>query len=183
MKKPVSLLEIQTSVRSLLCLKKASQERRCPIDLSNPCEADEIDRGFTTETPPHILRAIRYIEENLSEAVTLEKLAQEAYLSKYHFCRLFYGHVGLTPMKFTSWMRIKKARDLLRREDLTVSVISVEVGFKDLGTFIRRFKQLTGMTPSAYRNFLRRKNKPAHKLTFLPERMVRIAAASASSFS
>ena len=60
-----------------------------------------------------VLRSISYISNNLASEITLEQLAAEAHLSKYHFCRLFKKHFAMTPMEFIACLRIRKAQDLL----------------------------------------------------------------------
>lgn len=153
--KPVNILELRITIEHLLQIKRASQEKRSPLAISEYFEKGEFIQGITTEKPAYILRAFRYIEENLSDKISLDMLAKEAHLSKYHFCRLFFRHTGMTPMKFTTFMRMQRAKELLKREDFTVSVIATQVGFNDLGTFIRQFKKHTSVTPTVYKGSLK----------------------------
>lgn len=153
--KPVNILELRITIEHLLQIKRASQEKRSPLAISEYFEKGEFIQGITTEKPAYILRAFRYIEENLSDKISLDMLAKEAHLSKYHFCRLFFRHTGMTPMKFTTFMRMQRAKELLKREDFTVSVIATQVGFNDIGTFIRQFKKHTSVTPTDYKGSLK----------------------------
>ncbi len=57
----------------------------------------------------------------------------------------------MNPMKFVTLLRIERAKELLKRNDFTVSLVANEVGFKDLSNFIRQFKKNTGVTPTMYR--------------------------------
>jgi AraC-like DNA-binding protein len=54
-------------------------------------------------------------------------------------------------MEFVSCLRITRARELLLREDLNISMVALEVGYNDASTFIRHFKKLTGLRPSDYK--------------------------------
>ncbi len=156
--KPADFFELQISIECILKIKRTSQERRSPILMLKFNRKEKFTPAITTDQPANILRAIKYIEGNLSKKISLEELARKVYLSKYHFCRLFSRHVGMAPMTFTSWMRIKRAKEYLKRKDLNVSTIALEVGFNDLGAFIRQFKKHAGVTPTAYRSSMRDSN-------------------------
>lgn len=147
--KPLNILELKTIVGKLLVLKRSSRENRTPLllDKSNP---EEVSAAANTDQPVNILKVIQYIENNFAEKISLDILAQEANLSKYHFCRFFTKYTGMSPMKFVASLRIEKAKELLKRQDQTISIISYLTGFNDLGTFIRQFKSATGLTPSVY---------------------------------
>jgi len=154
MGKPANFFELQDTIEKLLKMKRSSKEKRSPFILPYSTVYEKPIQTITTDKPACILRAIRYIEENFSGKISLDILAREANLSKYHLCRLFFRHTGMTPLRFTTLMRMQKAKSLLKRSDLTVSLISIQVGFNDLGTFIRQFKKHSGLTPTAYKNSL-----------------------------
>lgn len=152
--KPVNIFQLQNKIKNLLRIKRISKEKRTPFIPSQDSDIGETFRKITTNKPVCVLRAILYIEENLSEKISLDMLAKVANLSKYHFCRLFSRHTGMTPMKFATFMRIHRAKELLKKEDLTVSIIATQVGFNDLGTLIRQFKKHASVTPTTYKNSL-----------------------------
>ncbi len=101
--------------------------------------------------PESLVRAIRFIERNLSRPITLDKIAWQAFMSKYHFCRLFKQNMGVSPMQFVIHSRIKMAMTLLRRKDLPISVVAIQSGFNDLSEFNRQFRKITSWSPSEYR--------------------------------
>ena len=82
-------------------------------------------------------------------------LANQANVSKYHFCRLFKRRMGTTPMQFVLARRIIRAKELLRREGLTISMVAAEAGFSELSSFTEQFKKFTGKTPTQYRKSLK----------------------------
>ena len=98
-----------------------------------------------------IKRAIAFMEKHYDEEISLLQIAQSAFLSPCHFCRLFKKQVGTTCSKYLSILRINKARELLREKELSVTEICFKVGFNDLTHFERVFKGLEGTTPSVYR--------------------------------
>ena len=148
--KPVSLFELRLMIQQLLQIKRVSSEKRIPLAISENHNEDDFMESATTATPPFVLRAMRYIERNLADRISLDQLAEEANLSKYHFSRLFSRHTGMPPLQFASSMRIQRAKELLRSGELSISDICTEVGFTDSGTFEKQFKKHVGITPTAY---------------------------------
>jgi two-component system response regulator YesN len=154
--KPFDLRDLRSTIETLLTVKKTSNsERRNAILSSSGAEMELPASTLTTDKPTPVVRAIQYIENNLSEKFSLDTLAREANMSKYHFCRLFSQSMGLTPIQFAAFFRIERAKELLKRGDLTISAIALQVGFNDLGPFLRQFKKITGLTPSAYKKAMR----------------------------
>jgi AraC family transcriptional regulator len=72
-------------------------------------------------------------------------------MSKHHFCRVFKRHLGISPLQFFIRMRVERAKELLKNRALSVSMVALEVGFNDISNFIKHFKKVTGITPSAFR--------------------------------
>jgi AraC family transcriptional regulator len=96
--------------------------------------------------------ALRYIELHAADALDLETLARVAIMSKYHFLRTFRRIVGMTPYQFLLSVRMRKAAVRLATSSEPVSAIAFETGFGDLSTFNGRFRDVFGMSPTAYRN-------------------------------
>ena len=102
--------------------------------------------------PPAAMRRIReYVDAHLSENVDLPVLAGVAGLSVFHFAREFKRTVGVTPHYYLLKERLERARDLLGRTDLSLSVIALATGFADQSHFTRRFRQILGTTPGEFR--------------------------------
>lgn len=115
-------------------------------------------RGQTGEdayrTP--IERAQHFILDNFKSEISLERLALEANLSKYHFARRFKAATGFTSMHYLSLVRLSEAAKLLASTGMQVSEVCYEVGFGDLTHFERRFKKENGCTPTAFRKLFGR---------------------------
>jgi len=155
-RKPVRMAEVRSALHGLLKIREASQEQRSRYvsQINESSENFVCMQAETTDMPPNMLSVINFIEDNLSAPLSLDHLAQKAHLSKYHFCRLFKNHTGLNPIHFVNAAKIEKAKELLAKEHLTVSLVASEVGFNDTGSFIRMFKKLTDVTPSLYKKNL-----------------------------
>jgi YesN/AraC family two-component response regulator len=148
--KPVNLTELQETVDGILSVKKSAVERRRPFKTAGPLRKDPL-KILTTSHPVNIINVVRYIEDNLAGPLSLDELAAKADISKYHFCRFFKKHVGMTPMRYLISRRIAKARELLKKEDLPISAIAPAVGFNDMSSFTVQFKRFSGKTPIKYK--------------------------------
>jgi AraC-like DNA-binding protein len=105
-----------------------------------------------TELSLALLRKARdRIDRDYAEPLDINVLAAEAHCSRYHFMRSFQAAYGEPPGLYLTRRRIERAKDLLRSANLTVTEICFLVGFSSLGSFSRRFSELVGMSPSAYR--------------------------------
>lgn len=96
-------------------------------------------------------RAIQTMHTHLHEALTLEDLAAAAYLSPFHFHRVFCRLIGIPPGEFLSALRFQAARHLLLTTSLSVTDICFEVGYTSTGSFTSRFTQLVGLSPRLLR--------------------------------
>jgi AraC family transcriptional regulator len=108
--------------------------------------------------PERLRRAVGYMEKNLTAALPLEKIAEAACLSKFHFCRQFKKHFGKTPIQFMLDLRIHHAGALLRDTRLSIGTVATRTGFRDLSSFHKQFKRVYRCTPSVYRKSVQSKN-------------------------
>ncbi|WP_121627884.1 AraC family transcriptional regulator [Poseidonibacter antarcticus] len=88
-----------------------------------------------------------FINDSIDTKFTLENLASNVNLSKYHFLRLFKKEFGLTPHAFIVNERLNRANSLIQ-SGLSISEASIQVGFNDQSHFARNFKKYFGYTPS-----------------------------------
>lgn len=94
-------------------------------------------------------RVVVFIEEHLEEPLSLDRMADEANLSKYYFSRLFRDEVGQTPWAYVREARLKKAKTLLEQGIAPVTA-AVESGFFDQSHFTKALKDAEGKTPGQY---------------------------------
>ncbi len=98
-----------------------------------------------------IENAIKVMHAHLHERLTLADLASAAYLSPYHFNRVFHQVVGVPPGEYLAGLRLQMARRLLLTTSLSVTDICFEVGYTSPGSFTTRFTQLVGLPPRLLR--------------------------------
>lgn len=95
--------------------------------------------------------AIEYINNHLSENISLTQLAEAAHFSPYHFHRIFKNLLNETVNEFTNRVRLEKACNLLKYSKQTIMDISITCGYSSTSTFSRSFKKHYHVSPSEYR--------------------------------
>lgn len=98
-----------------------------------------------------VLTAIEYIEDRLAEGPSTAEIAEHAGMSRSHFSLLFKKETGCSLIEFIYKIRLERACLLLETTDLKAHVISEKVGIHNFKHFSRWFKQMTGLTPTEYR--------------------------------
>ena len=98
-----------------------------------------------------VVRVITDARERLCEPISLRDMSRVAYISPFHFNRVFHEITGLPPAKFISALRLDRAKRLLLNTQLSITDICYEVGYNSLGTFTRRFTELVGLGPREFR--------------------------------
>ena len=122
--------------------------------------ADEAKRTFCrrvaaprgrTASDPRIQRAIRYLEDHLTQKITLQQLATQAGLSREYFCTLFHQQTGKTVFAYLRWARIQLAKEMLAATENSLAAIASLLGFSSQSHFQRAFREVEGCTPFLYR--------------------------------
>jgi AraC family transcriptional regulator len=92
-----------------------------------------------------------YVEEHLSETISLRQLAGVAQLSPYHFARAFKQSFGTPPHHYHMSRRIERAKAILEGPARTVTEVGVMLGFSETSSFTASFRRSVGVTPTNYR--------------------------------
>jgi AraC-like DNA-binding protein len=115
-------------------------------------------RGYAHAVTPeelanlaHLRRARDLMDREYARPLEVAELARAALMSTAHFSRRFRAAYGETPYTYLMTRRIERAKALLRRGELSVTEVCLEVGCTSLGSFSARFTELVGETPTAYR--------------------------------
>lgn len=93
-----------------------------------------------------------YIQENFHRSITRSSIASRFNISANHLSRLFRQKGHMTLADYITWVRIDRAKFMLKRYSFRLNEVAVRCGFQDVNYFFRVFKNKTGLTPSEYRN-------------------------------
>jgi AraC family transcriptional regulator len=138
------------------------------VDITQSTQrSGQVERWRQQATPPTwrkstiaarrtaVDRVILEIRERLDEPLSLRDMADIAYLSPFHFNRVFTQVTGVSPCRFLTALRIEAAKHLLVTSAMRVTDVCFAVGYNSLGTFTTQFTQLVGLSPRRYRRLYR----------------------------
>lgn len=95
---------------------------------------------------------IAYINDNISEQLTIDGLSKHFFLSESYICRIFKLATGTTINKYITARRISIAKSLLSNGS-NVNDVCIQCGFNDYSNFLKSFKKAVGVSPKKYSNF------------------------------
>jgi AraC family transcriptional regulator len=117
-----------------------------------------VARAMTPKAAPQLamhpaVRTVkRLLDQEFEERWTLGELADRVGLAPSYRAGLFVDHLGQPPHRYLNERRVDRARQLLETSDLSITAMAVSLGFSSSQHFARVFRQLTGTTPTTYRN-------------------------------
>ena len=114
---------------------------------SEAVRSAEHDKGRCSEI---VSKAIAYIQENLTEDLSLSAIARAVGFSPIYFHKLFKASTGLTLRQYVENAKIKKASTLLVMTSMPLSQIATECGFSSQSYLNYAFKRKMGKTPREY---------------------------------
>ena len=144
-------LRFQEQMASLLSYH-LQQHRRIAETVNN---LPPVRKATRVELYKRLSRAMDVLRAGFCGEISLDQLAAEACLSKYHFLRLFHTAYGLSPYQYIQRLRIEKARLLLADSNLSITDLAGLLGFNNSQSFSRLFFQRMGLYPTDYRTRLK----------------------------
>lgn len=121
----------------------------CLLELVYLLNRDTVE---STPTPAGITgRVIEYINANIASINSLDTICSAIGMSKYHCCRQFKEHTGMTVMRYILKTRVVLAKGELETSAASVTEISEHFGFSSVSHFCQVFKDEMGLSPLQYR--------------------------------
>ena len=126
--------------------------------------------NLSSEIYQRIVIAKVFIDENYHESIDLEQISKKAYLSRFHFHRLFTRIYRKTPHQYLTQKRLEAAKTLLAKESISITDVCNQIGFESLGSFSSLFRKESGYSPQYYRNiaWLKKKLSKEQPGRFIP---------------
>lgn len=103
-----------------------------------------------------IEKAKRYIEANIDKNFGRDDVAKHVHLNPDYLSRLFKKEVGSTISEYTQLTRVRIAKELLEKTNLSVGNVAAKLGYSNFAHFSRMFKENIGMSPALYKNSCRK---------------------------
>ena len=137
----------------------ARELEACP-DFETMCRivTETLDEFMTTvydagktASSQYLASAIAYIRKHYAENLTLEQVAQSAFVSPYYLSHLFRAELDLTFSEYVLRFRINMAKKMMKEGNEKVQTIAEKVGFLDPNYFSKQFKRLVGVSPKKFR--------------------------------
>ena len=99
-----------------------------------------------------IAAAIEYMYINFRAQPTLDEVAAQVNMSPFHFQRMFQQWAGVSPKKFSQYLNVSNARNILKNSQLNLFDAAAETGLSGTGRLYDLFVKIEGMTPGEYKN-------------------------------
>jgi AraC family transcriptional regulator len=120
-----------------------------PRSEQNPVCARQLSRGGLATWQMHAVT--KYLEQHLSEQISLAMLARITRLSEQHFCRSFKKSFGVPPHQFHVQRRVESAKRLLADRSNSITDIALGLGYSQTSAFSVAFRKTTGQSPREFR--------------------------------
>ena len=122
------------------------------IGIMGITKSHKVKEGFDGgHSYERLAPAIEYLRAHFRERIDIEELAGLTSLSLRQFDRVFKEYYGLTPQKFLIKTRVQAACEALRREDVDLANLAIDLGFYDQSSFTLHFRRNMGITPGKFR--------------------------------
>jgi len=130
--------------------KSGSRARAGSLFVQMLCDLQEQESAAEGDIHIQLQRTYAYIGRHYREPLTLDQLADMAGISRNYYVSLFKKYYGESVIHYITRLRMEEARRLMTNPELRLRDIAHQIGYNDEFYFSRKFKQETGVTPSAY---------------------------------
>lgn len=147
----VNLERLFQQFYQLASSKQPDLQTLCAMKLHQICAQLGKMNDRTSKIPPEAAKMKQYLDENISELISISQLANQIYRSPDYASKLFRRTYGITPYAYLLQQKIQLACQLLHSTALSVQEISIRLGYEDAHYFSGLFHRYMGVSPSHYR--------------------------------
>ncbi|WP_246313622.1 helix-turn-helix transcriptional regulator [Paenibacillus foliorum] len=145
------LMEAEIALKRFTICYTAQQFRSCCEDFIRFCVAQiRAKKEIKDDVIGFVLKTM---ETRYSEELSLDQIADQLHLSSAYLSVYIKEKTGANYIEHMNRIRIRKARELLTDSELSVRMIGQQIGYRNVTSFIRMFKKLTGETPGEFRRY------------------------------
>lgn len=109
------------------------------------------EKGDTDKANQYVRRAVEFIQRNYCDPIRVTDVADYVCINRSYLYTLFENSLGMSPQQFLATYRLTKAAEMLMMPQLPVESIALSCGYQDPLVFTKAFKQMKGVSPTAYR--------------------------------
>ncbi len=135
---------------------KPEKNRKFLIDLYaqemiyNLVQIKGIQQILNLEQDNPVYKAIKYIQDNIKQPISINQLAYELNMSDTNFCNSFKKIIGITPKEYITNLKLTHAKEMLKNQNVTE--VAYDLGYENISHFIALFKVKYGITPKQYQS-------------------------------
>lgn len=119
--------------------------------------ADALSAQHAMEDDPLLARVKDFVEKHYEDPMLgVQRIAENLHMSASYLTRYMRSQADITPSKYIEKVRMQKAKELLTGSDLQIKAVTLQVGYNDASSFVRKFKAETGYTPAQFREASRK---------------------------
>jgi len=119
------------------------REQTDPVQIHHCCSFESVSKKYVVE------QIINYFEEHYNEKISLDRIAENMYLSPFYISKIFKSETGDPPINYLIKVRLEKAKELLETGRIgSVQTVAEAVGYDDAYHFSKLFKKHFGVSPS-----------------------------------
>ena len=142
----------------LMRAEERSEQRRRKEQIQHYGEQyiDSLAKESRSDSANALDTAVQYIDGHLTDELSVRELASVCFISADHLTRLFKKKFGISVSEYMQERRISLAGELMRRQEMSISMVANKVGFGNYSYFTEQFKKFYGMTPREYQKQLQK---------------------------
>jgi len=153
-----ALCKLDQSLAQSTCAEEKALSIGCVIQIFYLLNHYQFEKTQHADQLPHVIRQIQqYLDANFAEINSVSEVAKHFYYSREYLSRIFHQYFNTTVADYLTKRRVAYSQTLIA-EGRSLSEAGFQSGYSNQNTFIRAFKSVTGMTPSAYRKALDESN-------------------------